>query len=203
MVGKDQEFQIRIERRSVGRPKGKAKPTPSATAVAENPLRRSLWQVDSSVVETERAFEAVHDPVWYRVESESRRNAIANPTSFHIALGHSDVSILTADEPQQQRAAFSGAPLWVTRYDPEETFAAGTYPNQNRAVEGLPVYVGNREPIRNEDLVVWFTVGFRHQTRAEDWPVMSGLWHSFRLRPFNFFDRNPGVDVPSVPEQAE
>jgi primary-amine oxidase len=161
-----------------------------------NPLRRSIWQVEHSTVDTERAFEPMHESTWFRVESGARRNALGNPTSFQLAPGHSDISILADDEPQQQRAAFSGAAFWVTRYHPEEAFAAGVYPNQNRNIEGLPSFVANREPIRNDDLVLWYTVGFRHQTRAEDWPVMPGLWHSFKLRPFNFFDRNPGMDVP-------
>jgi len=160
-----------------------------------NPLRRSIWQVERSTVDTERAFEPMHESAWFRFESGARRNALGNPTSFQLAPGHSDISILADDEPQQQRAAFSGAAFWVTRYHPEEAFAAGVYPNQNRSIEGLPSFVANREPIRNDDLVLWYTVGFRHQTRAEDWPVMPGLWHSFKLRPFNFFDRNPGMDV--------
>jgi primary-amine oxidase len=171
-------------------------------AITDNPLRRSLWEVERSVVDTERSF-APHEPMWFRVESRSRRNAMGNPTSFQVSPGHSDISILAPDEPQQARAAFSGAPIWVTRYDPEETFAAGVYPNQNRAVEGLPVFIGDKDPVRDEDLVMWVTVGFRHQTRSEDWPVMPGLWHSFKLRPHNFFDRNPGTDVPPGPAPAQ
>jgi primary-amine oxidase len=167
--------------------------------VSNNPLRRSLWQVDRSTVDREQSLDVGHDPAWYRIESRSRRNAMGNPTSFQIALDHSDTSLLAEDEPEQQRASFSGSPLWVTRYNPEETFAAGVYPNQNRNIEGLPQFVGNREPIRDKDLVMWVTVGFRHETRAEDWPVMPGMWHSFKLRPFNFFDRNPGLDVPPPP----
>jgi primary-amine oxidase len=166
--------------------------------LANNPLRRSIWQVEREVVPTEGALDSMHDPAWYRVESVGRDNAMGNPTSFQLAPGHSDVSILDPDEPQQQRAAFSGAALWVTKYNPDETFAAGLYPNQNRRVEGLPRYVGNHEAIANQDLVLWYTIGFRHQTRSEDWPVMPGMWHSFKLRPFNFFDRNPGLDVPDA-----
>ena len=163
-----------------------------------NPLRRSLWQVERSVVPTEGALDSMHDPVWYRVESGKRLNAMGNPTSFQLAPGHTDLSILDPGEPQQERAAFSGAALWVTKYNPDETFAAGVYPNQNRNVEGLPQFVGNHEPIANQDLVLWYTIGFRHETRSEDWPVMPGMWHSFKLRPFNYFDHNPGLDVPPV-----
>jgi primary-amine oxidase len=52
------------------------------------------------------------------------------------------------------------------------------------------------ERIDGEDLVLWYNIGFRHVTRAEDWPAMPTVWHSFRLRPFNFFDRSPAMDVP-------
>ena len=172
--------------------------------LSNNPLRRSIWQVERSTVDSERAFEPMHESAWFRIESDNKVNALGNPTSFQLAPGHSDISILSDDEPQQQRAAFSGASFWVTRYHAEEAFAAGVYPNQNRKVEGLPVFLENRESIKNQDLVLWYTVGFRHQTRAEDWPVMPGLWHSFKLRPFNYFDRNPGMDVPpaaSAPAQ--
>lgn len=166
--------------------------------LANNPLRHSLWQVERSVVPSEGILDTMQ-PAWYRIESRSRLNAMGNPTSYQLVPGHSDLSILDADEPQQQRASFSGAALWVTRYNPDETFAAGVYPNQNRNVEGLPRFIANHQPITNEDLVLWYTVGFRHQTRSEDWPVMPEMWHSFKIRPFNYFDRNPGLDVPPEP----
>ena len=168
-----------------------------------NPLRRSLWQIERSVVGTEGAIETMHEPAWFRVESSSRENSLGNPTSYQLMPGHSDLSLLDPEEPQQQRASFSGSALWVTRYKPDENFAAGTYPNQNRLVEGLPKFVADHESVANTDLVLWYTVGFHHQTRSEDYPVMPAMWHSFTLRPFNFFDRNPGLDVPPVEAPAQ
>lgn len=167
-------------------------------ALTGNPLRRSLWQTESAAVETEQGFDPSHDSRWFRVESLGRKNAMGNPTSYQLMPGHDDVSILSADEPLQRRAAFSGKPLWVTRYHPDELYASGIYPNQNAEKEGLAAFVENSESIKDSDLVLWYTLGFRHQTRAEDWPAMPGLWHSFKLRPHNFFDRNPGLDMPSV-----
>jgi primary-amine oxidase len=168
-----------------------------------NPLRRSLWQIERSVIGTEGAIETMHEPAWFRVESSSRENSLGNPTSYQLMPGHSDLSLLDPEEPQQQRASFSGSALWVTRYKPDENFAAGTYPNQNRLVEGLPKFVADHESVANTDLVLWYTVGFHHQTRSEDYPVMPAMWHSFTLRPFNFFDRNPGLDVPPVEAPAQ
>jgi len=34
-----------------------------------------------------------------------------------------------------------------------------------------------------------------HLTRAEDLPVMPIVWLSFKLRPNDFFDCNPAVDL--------
>ena len=52
--------------------------------------------------------------------------------------------------------------------------------------------------IADTDLVAWYTVGFHHIPRPEDWPVMPVAWHSFELRPVGFFTRNPALDIPKV-----
>ena len=117
--------------------------------------------------------------------------------------GHSDVSILAPDDPIQVRAGFSAYTLWSSAYAPNERYAAGAYPNGNPEADGLPKWTAARRPINGRDLVLWYTVGFRHVPRAEDWPVMPGLWHGFRLRPFNFFDRSPALDVPPVEAAAK
>jgi Cu2+-containing amine oxidase len=41
-------------------------------------------------------------------------------------------------------------------------------------------------------------LGFHHVPSVEDWPVYNLGWHSVTLKPFNFFDRNPAVDVPPL-----
>jgi primary-amine oxidase len=59
----------------------------------------------------------------------------------------------------------------------------------------LPLWSKAARPVRNKDIVVWLNIGMHHLTRAEDLPVMPVVWHSFKIRPFNFFDRNPAVDL--------
>lgn len=77
----------------------------------------------------------------------------------------------------------------------DERYAAGDYVFASRAPAGLPVWTSRDRPIRDRDIVVWVNLGMHHITRAEDMPVMPMVWHSFRLRPSNFFDRNPAVEA--------
>ncbi|MBL6908388.1 MAG: hypothetical protein ISR33_09620, partial [Luminiphilus sp.] len=48
----------------------------------------------------------------------------------------------------------------------------------------------------DSDLVAWPTIGFHHVPMAEDWPVMPAKVDEIVLKPRNFFDRNPALDVP-------
>ena len=61
--------------------------------------------------------------------------------------------------------------------------------------EGLPKWTRADRPLENRDIVLWPTVGMHHKVRAEDWPVMPVLWHEIIVRPFDFHDRNPGLNV--------
>ena len=61
---------------------------------------------------------------------------------------------------------------------------------------GLPDWTSEDRDIENTDIVLWYTFGMHHMVRAEDWPVMPVLWHGFEIRPFDFFDRNPALDLP-------
>jgi len=44
--------------------------------------------------------------------------------------------------------------------------------------------------------VLWYTLGFHHVPSAEDWPVYNLGWNSVTLKPYNFFDENPAMDLP-------
>jgi primary-amine oxidase len=165
--------------------------------------RRSLWQVESHPMTVEGPVLTPLGAAQFRVESAARRNAQGYPTGYQLLPGHTDTSILAPDDPIQVRAGFTGYTLWSSAYAPDERFAAGPYPNENPDADGLPKWVTAKRPIDGRDLVLWYTIGFRHVPRAEDWPAMPGLWHGFRLRPFNFFDRSPALDVPPVDAAAK
>jgi len=168
------------------------------TLPPENP-RRSLWVREPMMARTESEAMAHMDmgkPALWRVLSTTRDNHVGYPTSYQLAPGMTSGTLLTADDYPRRRAGFIDHQLWVTPYRYEERFAAGDYPTLSTPGQGLPAWTKPNRRIEQTDVVLWYTIGMHHMVRAEDWPVMPVLWHSFELRPFDFFDRNPALDLP-------
>jgi primary-amine oxidase len=90
----------------------------------------------------------------------------------------------------------------VTAYDPEQLYAAGSYPYQDPGGAGLPSYAGAGRPVRDTDIVVWHTFVAHHVVRPEDWPVMPVTSVGFQFKPFGFFDSNPALDMPRPGEHC-
>jgi primary-amine oxidase len=188
-------------------------------------LQNSVWETNIGTEESREknpwgnAFKAVNTPL--RTESEAQRDIksdrtwkIINPNvrnsvngrvvGYEICPGVGGNSLLyaTPDSSIYQRAAFARHHLWVTPYHPEELFPAGDYPNQHHGGAGLPTWTSADRSIENTTLSVWYTVGVMHNPRLEDWPVMPVKHATFMLRPFNFFEDSPALDVPP-PEHGE
>ena len=88
--------------------------------------------------------------------------------------------------------------MWVTPYAPDERYAAGAYVTSSKGLEGLPAWTTANRPIEDTDTGGWYTLGFHHVVRLEDWPIMPTLWHDFLICSANFFDQKP---VPNPPHQ--
>ena len=147
--------------------------------------------------DTDARFTIAYDrPAMWHVVNPDRTNALGYPVGFMLHASGNALPLVDADDPALGRAQFATHHLWVTPYDPAERYAAGSYPNQSAPGEGLAAWTSRRRSIEKQDLVLWYTLGFHHVPSAEDWPVYNLGWHSVTLKPYNFFDRNPAVDVP-------
>jgi len=168
---------------------------------ADHP-RRSIWVAQQKIAGTERDAQLhteMMEPSLWRVVSEDRRNAVGYPTSYQLMPGMTMPPVTGDDDYARRRAGFTSHVLWVTPYRAAERYAAGDYPTRSPAGQGLPDWTSANRPIENADLVLWYTIGMHHVVRAEDWPVMPVLWHDFKLRPFDFFDRNPALNTSREP----
>ena len=170
----------------------------SETLPKDHP-RRSVWVRESAGARSEDDARLKIDfdrPSFWRVTSASRTNHVGYPTSYQLMPGRNANTLMAADDYPRRRAGFIDHHLWVTPYSPAERFAAGAYPTLSEPGQGLPKWTAENRSIADSDVVLWYTVGMHHMVRAEDWPVMPVLWHSFELRPFDFFDHNPALDLP-------
>lgn len=95
----------------------------------------------------------------------------------------------------------------VTKYRENELFAGGYYTNQSRGGTGVRSWADRREELgvkgeEGGDAVVWVQFGINHVPRVEDFPVMPVEMMKVMLRPVNFFDRNPALDVPPSRQES-
>jgi primary-amine oxidase len=156
-----------------------------------------VWVLNETTLRNERAGQLDDDESVWRVVNPSRENAYGYNTSYVLESEANGVPLLRPAD--YERARFIGHDLWVTAYHPDERYAAGDTPNQNPGEPGLPQYVADNESLVNADVVLWPTLTFHHVTAAEDFPVLSLEHASFELKPANFFDRNPALDLRRAP----
>ena len=162
--------------------------------------RKSVWVVEDRRIDREKDGKLEHGEALWKVVNPSRKNARGYSTGYMLeSHSHAEALLKKAD---YQRAGFIEFPLWITRYDPDQHYAAGDTPNQNPGEGGVPVYQKDDASLVDTDLVLWLTVGHHHVTAAEDFPVLSLEPLSFRLKPVNFFDRNPALDLRRAPFEA-
>ena len=161
--------------------------------------RRSVWVREEHIPASEHEAQLdinLERPALWRVLSTERRNSSGYPTSFQVFPGRNANTLLSKDDYPRRRAGFIDHHLWVTPQREGERHAAGDHPTLSEPGEGLPAWTAADRPIHDTDIVVWHTIGMHHLPRSEDWPVMPTMWYGFELRPFDFFDRNPALDLP-------
>lgn len=167
----------------------------SATNPAGNAFTKKVTPIASENVSGRVADGAVNR-VW-QIASTEKTTERGQATSY--VLFPTETPVLLADDASSiaARAAFATKNLFVTKYDPAERYAAGDFVNQHPGGAGIPDFISGDEPLVGEDVVLWHTFGLTHFPRNEDWPVMPMDYAKFTLKPYNFFERNPVLNVPA------
>jgi primary-amine oxidase len=133
---------------------------------------------------------------FWKIINPSRTNAVGNSPGYKLTAQAAPPLLAQPGSTVHARGTFATKHLWVTRYAPEERFPAGDFPNQHAGGDGLPRWVQQNRSIENTDIVVWHSFGHTHVCKPEDFPVMPVEYAGFTLKPSNFFDANPAMDLP-------
>jgi primary-amine oxidase len=131
----------------------------------------------------------------WHIESADKTNKYGKPTSYALEPSTFAVPYSAEDFPGLLRAEFAKHPLWFTRYREGELYAAGEFPNQGQKSDGVGVYTTPAEPLHGDDVVLWYTTGFTHLSKPEDYPVMPSESIHFKLQPRGFFSANPALEI--------
>ena len=161
-----------------------------------NPRGRA-WTVEHTVFgkerEAERNLNAGTSRTWV-VYNPASRSELGHPAGYEVEPEGNTASSFPAarfGEP----SSFTQRHVWITKYDPAQTYAAGRYPNQ--APEGyaddLFHYAQDDDDIYKQDIVLWYSLGFTHVTRPEDYPIMPAGRVSVDFAPKGFFPRSPAL----------
>ncbi len=133
----------------------------------------------------------------WRITNPNSPNRLGQPVGYMLRSENAPLLLADPASSIAARAAFATRHLWVTHYDPNERYAAGELVNQNPGRAGLPAFAAKDRGIDGQDIVLWHTFGVTHFPRTEDWPVMPVDYCGFTLKPTNFFDRNPVLNLPA------
>jgi primary-amine oxidase len=165
-----------------------------------NPAGRALVAQQTVFDKASDAIRSTNDATnrtWV-VFNPSRRSSIGNVAGYEIVPVDNTFSSLP-ESRFGEPSSFVQRHFWATKYDPEQLYAAGKYPNQypDGYTDGLVSYAGDQN-IYNEDVVVWYTMGFTHVTRPEDFPIMPGETLAVNFKPRNFFERTAALRYAKV-----
>ncbi|OQV00604.1 Copper amine oxidase, N2 domain-containing protein [Cladophialophora immunda] len=134
-------------------------------------------------------------PVAYAIGSPMKQMLLAHPSSQH-----------------GRRARFATHPYWVTKYQEGELFAAGNFTYQSIALPlgkathdgsgDVAAWAARKDPVDNEDIVLWHSISLTHNVRVEDYPIMPCETILVSLKPSGFFEESPLMDVPQSSQLA-
>jgi primary-amine oxidase len=161
--------------------------------------RRSMWTVQHTMPKTEleaRYQLSALKPRYFMISDPSRKGYLGQEPGWMIH--HGDVAYGPfdfANDPPMKRNAYIEYSVWNTVYDPEQQYAGGKFAMQSDGADTLPQWVKANKPLMGKDIVTWFTAGFHHIPRMEDWPVMSTEWKTIHIEPHNFFAHNPALTI--------
>jgi primary-amine oxidase len=169
------------------------------------------YTTTSTAVENESGHDLDHTTNRsFKIVNENKLNPTTlSPVGFKLLPSYSQLLLAHPRSFHARRSEFAQHAVWVTRYQDDELFPAGKHTMQSMGGDGIASAIERRRKeaggggggeasstsVRESDIVVWHTFGSTHNPRIEDWPVMPCEKMTVGLKPVNFFEGNPGIDV--------
>lgn len=133
----------------------------------------------------------------FKIQNINVRNPInGKPVAYKIQTPPFQKILSDKDSFNYKRAEFSDRNIYVVKHRDGELYAGGLYTNQSRGGTGVRSWAERNENVKDTDLVLFIQAGINHVPRIEDFPVMPCEILRIHMKPVNFFEKNPALDVP-------
>lgn len=131
-----------------------------------------------------------------KMVNPARRNAASHKApGYKVVVPPTQLQLADPGSMHAARAEFADHHFYFTRHHEDELYPAGDFPWQHTGGTGVRTWASRKRELKNEG-VVWCVFGFTHVPRPEDWPVMPVEIFRVGLKPVNFFEKNPALDMP-------
>ncbi|KAF2772625.1 hypothetical protein EJ03DRAFT_266575 [Teratosphaeria nubilosa] len=156
------------------------------------------YYTQETVVETSGGFDVDYNKNQvFKIQNPAVRNPVnGKPVAYKIMAPPFQKLLSDKESFTYKRAEFADKNIYAVKYRDGELYAGGQYTNQSRGGTGVRSWADRKERIVDDDLVVYVNFGINHIPRIEDFPVMPVEILKVALKPVNFFDKNPAMDVP-------
>ncbi|KAJ4364306.1 hypothetical protein N0V95_000818 [Ascochyta clinopodiicola] len=156
------------------------------------------YYVQETVVEKSGGYDTAYENNrTFKIQNYNVRNPInGKPVAYKIQAPAFQKILSDKESFNYKRAEFSDHNVYVVKHRDGELYAGGTYTNQSRGGTGVRSWAERNENVKDTDLVLYVQAGINHVPRVEDFPVMPCEILKIHMKPVNFFDKNPALDVP-------
>lgn len=92
----------------------------------------------------------------FKIRNDSVVNPITyKPVAYRLYTSPSQMILPSVNSFGYARAKYASKPIWVTKYQDDELYAAGEFTNQSKSSHGVEEWVSRNDPTENEDVVLW------------------------------------------------
>jgi primary-amine oxidase len=154
--------------------------------------------VQETIVEKSGGYDTAYENNrTFKIQNAHVRNPInGKPVAYKIQAPPFQKILSDKDSFNYKRAEFSDHNIYVVTHRDGELYAGGQYTNQSRGGTGVRSWAERGDNVKDADLVLYVQAGINHVPRIEDFPVMPCEILKIHMKPVNFFDKNPALDVP-------
>lgn len=98
----------------------------------------------------------------FKIRNDNINNPVTyKPVAYKLQAVPSQMLLVSKNSLGYRRAEFATKPIWVTKYQDDELYAAGEFTNQSRRAEGVETWVQRKDNTENEDVVLWHSKHIR------------------------------------------